>query len=140
MTAPFQTSRRVEFRDTDAAGIMHFTSIIGLMEEAEHEFLRQLEIPLFHPVDGGQISWPRVSATCDFKSPVRFEDVVRIDVVVQRLGKRSVTYGFQLHCEDRLVATGDMTSVCCLVSNGTVESVDVPANVAAKLAEFVVSD
>ena len=38
----FSATRRVEFRDTDAAGIMHFASFFPLMESVEHEFLRHL--------------------------------------------------------------------------------------------------
>lgn len=136
MPAPFKTSRRVEFRDTDAAGIMHFASIMGLMEEAEHEFLRHIELPLFLPVEGGKISWPRVSTHCDFKSPARFEDVVAIDVSVQRIGNKSVTYFFALSCEGRPIATGTMTAACCFVGKDKIESVPVPEDVVAKLSKW----
>ena len=36
----FRTTRRVEFRDTDAAGIVHFSAFFFYMESVEHEFLR----------------------------------------------------------------------------------------------------
>ncbi len=139
MPAPFVTSRRVEFRDTDAAGIMHFASIMGLMEEAEHEFLRHISLPLFLPVEGGKISWPRVSANCDFKSPARFEDLVEISVSVQRLGNRSVTYQFALSCEGRPIANGTMTAACCFVGKDRIEAVEVPAAVREKLTDYLVS-
>lgn len=137
MPAPFQTSRRVEFRDTDAAGILHFASVLGLMEEAEHEFLRHVEVPLFRPVDGGTISWPRVSASCDFTSPARFEDDLQIEVTVQHLGRRSVTYGFRVRCQDRLVATGTLAAACCIVSGNRIESIDIPQDVADKLSPYL---
>ena len=137
MPAPFQTSRRVEFRDTDAAGILHFTAVLGLMEEAEHEFLRHIAVPLFRPVDGGTVSWPRVSAACDFKSPARFEDDLQIDVVVRQLGRRSVTYGFRVRCQDRLVATGTLSAACCLVNGSGIKSMDIPPDVADKLRMYL---
>ena len=137
MPAPFLTSRRVEFRDTDAAGIMHFASIMGIMEEAEHEFLRHIELPLFLPVEGGKISWPRVSAHCDFKSPARFEDIVEVAVSVQRIGNKSVTYHFSLTCAKRPIATGTMTAACCFVDKDKIESVPVPDDVIAKLSDYV---
>lgn len=139
MPAPFTTSRLVEFRDTDAAGIMHFASIMGLMEEAEHEFLRHIELPLFLPVEGGKISWPRVSAHCDFKSPARFEDTVDIAVSVGRLGTKSVTYQFELTCEGRPIATGSMVAACCFVGKDKIESVPVPENVVAKLSDYLLA-
>ena len=137
MPAPFKTSRLVEFRDTDAAGIMHFASIMGLMEEAEHEFLRHIQLPLFLPVEGGKVSWPRVSAHCDFKSPARFEDLVNIEVSVQRIGNKSVTYHFALTCEQRAIATGTMTAACCFVGKEGIKSVPVPEDVVEKLTVYL---
>ena len=33
----FRTTRRVEFRDTDMAGIMHFSAFFTVLESVEHE-------------------------------------------------------------------------------------------------------
>lgn len=137
MAASFQTSRRVEFRDTDAAGIMHFAAILGFMEEAEHEFLRHVGLPLFRKVDGGQVSWPRVSVQADFASPARFEDVVDIHVQVERLGQRSVTYHFELKHDERLIAEGSMSSVCCFIGKGEMRGVDIPQDVARTLSAYL---
>ena len=42
MSTAFVTSRRVEFSDTDAAGIVHFVAFFRMMEQAEHELLRSV--------------------------------------------------------------------------------------------------
>ena len=42
MAYEFRTKRRVEFADTDMAGIIHFTSLFRYMEETEHAFFRSL--------------------------------------------------------------------------------------------------
>ena len=39
MTQPFRTTRRVEFGDTDMAGIAHFANFFRYMEAAETDFL-----------------------------------------------------------------------------------------------------
>ena len=44
-------SRRVEFRDTDAAGIMHFSTYFTYMEEAEHELFRRLGTTVMQKVN-----------------------------------------------------------------------------------------
>ena len=118
----------------------YLASIMALMEEAELEFLRHIKLPLFLPVEGGKISWPRVSAHCDFKSPARFEDVVDIKVAVQRIGGRSVTYQFDLSCDDRPVAAGTMTAACCFVGKDKIEAVPVPDDIVALLTEYVVAE
>ena len=65
MPLPFCTSRRVEFRDTDAAGIVHFSVVPVYMEQAGHELLRSLGMSVHQHDAQGEISWPRVSVGCD---------------------------------------------------------------------------
>lgn len=138
MTRSFLTTRRVEFRDTDAAGIAHFTAFFGYMEEAEHALLRSFGgSVLMKREDGTILSWPRVAASCEFTSPVRFEDVVTVGIHVTRLGIRSVTYGFDFLLEAREVASGSMTAVCCQIEPGRAPvSVSIPADLAERLREY----
>ena len=104
MGSSFFTSRRVEFRDTDAAGIVHFASFFGWMEEVEHEFFRQLGLSIMMESDVGRISWPRAHTSCDFHSVVRFEDIVDVELTIDKLGTSSVTYHFAFRCQEREVA------------------------------------
>ena len=97
----YRTTRRVEFRDTDAAGIMHFSAFFNYMEQVEHEFLRHLGMSVFEEDDEGVISWPRVSASCDYQGAVRFEDVMDIEIEVARRGEKSLTFGFRFAQGDR---------------------------------------
>ena len=134
MPPPFSLRRRVEFHDTDMAGIMHFTGFFRFMEAAEHAFLRQHGLNVFLRDELGEISWPRVSASCDFKSPVRFSEDVEISVELERLGEKSATYRFLMKHEDRLLAEGQMTSVCCRLREGQPpEPIAIPAAIRAKL-------
>jgi acyl-CoA thioester hydrolase len=132
--APFHTSRLVEFSDTDMAGIMHFSAFFRYMEAAEHELLRSLGLSVYSELDGSPVSFPRVAASCQFHSPARCEEVLDIDVSVQHVGTKSVTYGFNFQHSGRLVATGEMTSVCCRVDHGQPPvSIPIPDAVAQKL-------
>ena len=94
MSTPFHTTRLVEFSDTDMAGIMHFSAFFRYMEAAEHELLRSMGFSVYSEIDGHPVSFPRVAASCEYHSPARCEDVLEIDVTVQRVGEKSVTYGF----------------------------------------------
>jgi 4-hydroxybenzoyl-CoA thioesterase/acyl-CoA thioester hydrolase len=79
-----------------------------------------------------------VAASCDFKSPARCEEVLEIDVTVERVGTKSVTYGFRFSHEGREVASGEMTSVCCRVEHGKPPaSMAIPEVVAQKLRALV---
>ena len=73
MAALFRTTRRVEFADTDMAGIVHFANFFRFMESAEVEFLRTRGLSVALTWEGEKIGFPRVSASCDYFHPARFD-------------------------------------------------------------------
>jgi 4-hydroxybenzoyl-CoA thioesterase/acyl-CoA thioester hydrolase len=121
MPQPYISHRRVEFRDTDAAGIMHFSVFFTYMEQVEHEFLRWLGTSVVAPLTesgtapGGKLSWPRVAAECQYSGSARFEDQLEIELHVAQLGTSSVTYRFHFRVAGREIATGSLTTVCCKI-------------------------
>lgn len=134
MASIFTTTRRVEFHDTDAAGIMHFAKFFHFMEEAEHEYLRQLGLSVLMHDEQGPISWPRVAVHCEYRSALKFEEVATIDVRISRRGEKSITYQFVFHSGERLVAEGYITCVCCrLTHQGPPVSIPIPDWIASKL-------
>jgi 4-hydroxybenzoyl-CoA thioesterase/acyl-CoA thioester hydrolase len=134
MSKNYKTTRRVEFRDTDAAGMAHFSAFFVWMEQAEHEFLRHLGLTVHSTDERGTISFPRVAARCDYQRSVRFEDVLDIEVTVVRLGEKSVTYEFSFSQGDRPVAIGQTTTVCCRFEpDGTPKSIAIPRHMTDKL-------
>ncbi len=92
---PFRTKRRVEFGDTDMAGIVHFSNFFRFMEAAECEFLRARGLSVKLEWEGQALGFPRVSASCDYLSPARFEDVLDIAVTIERVGRKSVTFALE---------------------------------------------
>lgn len=123
-----EIQRRVEFSDTDMAGIVHFSRLIVFMENAEHAFIEALgvgaSVTMKH--EGHEIGWPRVSVQCDFVSPARFHDTVRILCVVLHKGRTSMTYGFEFAVGERLVGRGRMSSVCCQMLPGGPRPIPIP--------------
>ena len=131
---PFTTTRRVEFCDTDMAGIVHFSNFFRYMEAAETEFLRSLGLSVTWMENGIRYGFPRVSVNCDYASPARFEDVMTVAVVVEKVGSKSVSYRYEFHCGDRAVATGRMTAVYCKeAGHGRLESAVIPDSLRLKL-------
>jgi 4-hydroxybenzoyl-CoA thioesterase/acyl-CoA thioester hydrolase len=127
--------RRVEFRDTDAAGIAHFSMFFVWMEQAEHEALRHVGLSVMER--DGQLSWPRVSASCDYRAPLFFEEELQIAVRLTRLGTKSVSYGFEFRCDTRDVAGGQLTAVCCRVgAERELTATPIPRHVVEKLQQL----
>src|SRR3954469_9426231 len=92
----FCVSRTVEFGDTDMAGIVHFANFFRYMESAEHAFLRACGLSVVAEWEGEPVSFPRVSASCDYLRPVRFQDVIDTAVRVERVGRSSVHFAFEV--------------------------------------------
>lgn len=114
MSQTFSKERRIEFRETDMAGIVHFSNFFAYMEQAEHAFLRSVGMGVICEVDGQQISWPRVNAQCNYRVAIKFEQVIEIRVSVEKIGSKSITYAFDFMRGETKVADGKITAVCCL--------------------------
>ena len=131
MSNGFHYSRRVQFSETDLAGIAHFSAFFRFMEEAEHALWRAAGLSIGAAEKTG--GWPRVSAAFDYKSPLRFEDEFDVIVHIAELTRRSIRYGFTINRGDILVGTGTMTAVCTKKEDGQLRAVELPADVISRL-------
>ena len=118
MPHEYRTKRRIEFSDTDMAGIVHFARFFVFMESAEHEFLRSLGTSVDTEWAGNKIGWPRLSASCEYLKPVKFEDELEIRLTIGRKGTKSLTYHFVFMKGDTEIAYGQLTVVCCICNPG----------------------
>jgi acyl-CoA thioester hydrolase len=129
--AGFRYRRRVEFAETDPAGIAHFSVFFRYMEEAEHALWRAAGMSIAPP---GQPGWARVAASLDFKAPLRFEDEFDVFVEIAEVGRRKVRYAITFKHGDRVVGTGSMTTVPVEKdAAGQLKSRDIPEGVIERL-------
>jgi len=104
--------RRIEWIDTDAAGIYHYTTAFRLAESAEAAMHSALGI-----ADRTFGATPRVAVEMDFNSSLRFNDEVEATLVVTAVGRSSLRYAFTLVGPDGVAAVGRLTA--CLVDRAT---------------------
>ncbi len=125
-------TRRVEFSETDMAGIVHFSNFFRYFEAVEHDFYRSLGFSIDARDQG--LGWPRVEATCSYRAPLRFEDVFEVWLLVAERRERSVRYHFVIRRGEVEVARGGMTTVCVRRDGqGQMRSTPIPEPVAAKI-------
>jgi YbgC/YbaW family acyl-CoA thioester hydrolase len=140
MSYEFRITRRVEFSETDQAGIMHFSNYFRFMESAEHAFFRSLGFSVAHSRNGLEVCLPRVHAECAYAVPLRFEDEVLVQLLVERKSTRSLTYQFRF---SRLnsprpeeVARGRLTVASVeRQAGGAMKSVPLPKVIADKIRQ-----
>ena len=135
MGTEFKYRRRVQFADTDLAGIVHFSTMFKYLEEAEHAMWRAAGLTIAKR--GSDIGWPRLSAALEFRNPLRFEEEFEVWVRIAALKTRTLEYELTIVRGETVIAVGTMTSVCVRKqSNGTMKAVEIPADVADKLDQF----
>ena len=134
MPTPFVTTRRVEFGDTDMAGIVHFSNLFRYMEAAETDFLRSRGLSVTWLENGERLGFPRVAAACDYLAPAKFGDVLSVTVTVEKLGTKSVTWKHEFSRDGVPVAVGRITAVFCRATGGHgIESLPMPPAIRAVL-------
>lgn len=138
MPYEFKLLRRVEFADTDMAGIMHFSNFFRFMEATETAFMRSLGFSVVLSRCGLDVCLPRVHAECDYAMPLRFEDEVLVHLLVERKGARTLTYQFRFFRQNepsqREVARGRLVAVCAArQDSGALKAVPLPRELSEKI-------
>lgn len=103
---PYQ--RRVQFVDTDQAGVVHFTTILRYVEEAEHAMMQDVVGVAPMSQSGG---FPKVRVVCDYQAPIRFGEQVEVELKIDHIGKTSLQWAFSMFVEGRQVAQGEWVTV-----------------------------
>jgi YbgC/YbaW family acyl-CoA thioester hydrolase len=135
MACEFKMIHRVEFADTDMAGIIHFSSYFRYMEVTEHAFFRSLGLSI---MGDPSVGWPRVHVECDFKHPLRFEEEVEVHLRVREKKEKALSYDFtfrRVHPEPITeVARGVLTVVCVTRDEtGRMRAAQIPDYIAGRI-------
>ena len=132
MSFEFRLKRRVQFYETDAAGIVHFSNFFRYMEEAEHEMWRTAGLTIAQR--GSDIGWPRVNVSFEYFRPLRFEDEFEAHIRIVEIAEKRIRYTCTLTSGDVKVASGTMTIACVSKKPGEpMKSIPIPAQILSHL-------
>jgi YbgC/YbaW family acyl-CoA thioester hydrolase len=118
--------RRIEWIDTDAAGIYHWTTVFRLAEAAEAAMHTALGIERTFG------SAPRVAVSAEFKRPLRFNDPVAVELAVERIGRSSLVYRLTITSEAGVAAEGSLT--VCFIDQATGRPAPWPQHIRERLS------
>ena len=111
MAYEFITERRVEFHETDMAGIVHFSNFFRYMEATEHAFLRELGLAAHEDETDRMAGFARVHASCEYRHPLRYPQKFVAHLVVKRIGEKSIRYIVRFLADASEIAHGEMVVV-----------------------------
>ena len=134
----FVLRRRVEFSETDMAGIVHFSAYFKWMEAAEHALFRELGHSIVTRIGDRRYGWPRVHAQCDWQAPLKFEDEFDIRLLVREVRSKSLVFDFAFikvsGSGPQQVARGSFTTVCVShEADGKMKAVEIPVEIGGRL-------
>jgi acyl-CoA thioester hydrolase len=140
MPCEFKTTRRVEFSDTDMAGIVHFSKFFQYMETVEHAFFRSLGFSVLMTQFDPPLGLPRVHASCDYRRPLRFEELVELHLIVTEKKRRTLAYQIRFRRIEpgpiEEVALGKLVVVCAQkAADGQMRAVEFPVALADQIQE-----
>lgn len=122
---------RVRYAETDQMGIAHHSHYLVWCEEARTAFLRESGVS-YRDLEASGLLLAVVEATVRFRSPARYDDVVRVDCWVRDRNKRRIVFGYVIYRvgDGRCLAAAE-TSLMALDSGHALSSV--PAHVLSHL-------
>lgn len=93
----------VRFTHTDPAGYVFFPRFFEMFQAAVEEwFNRCLEMNYAELILKHGIGFPTAHTECDFMRPCRLGELLELDLVLERLGRTSLTLRFDGHIGDEM--------------------------------------
>ncbi len=115
MSEEFVHEMKVRFDDVDHAGIVYYPRFFHYYHVAFEELFETIGVKFQEMLDHEHVGFPAVKVEGEYKSPVRFGDVLRIRVTCVRLGDRSVTLRYRAErVKDGVLCTDARVTGACV--------------------------
>lgn len=99
---------RVRYQETDAQGHAHHATYLNWFEVGRIELLRACGLSYRHLEETG-VMLVVIEASCQYHTPVRYDDLIEITTRVLRSRGTRIRHGYEINCDERLVARGETT-------------------------------
>jgi acyl-CoA thioester hydrolase len=113
MTEHSETTIRVRYAETDQMGVVYYGNYFTWFEVGRVELCRQLGFE-YKRMEAEDDSYIVVAeASCRYKRPARFDDLLRIRTRVTETQRRTIRFGYEIFNGGELIATGETLHVIC---------------------------
>ena len=136
----FRYERAVRFSEIDAARMVFFARFCDYCHEAIEALFERLDGGYPHLTMVRDIGVPTVHIEFDFRKPLRYGDVVVVEVDVARIGERSITFRHTLKRKSDDLVCALARHVVVTVRMSRAEPLAVPDDMRRVLAEHLAAD
>ena len=114
-SAPFmvEAKLRVIYGDTDQMGVVYYANYFRYFEFARSELFRAMG-GSYRSLESEGLGLPVVEATCTYRAPARYEDLLAIRTEVTEVRRATLTFGYQIFRdgEAKLLCEGRTVHAC----------------------------
>ena len=136
MSKVFRVEYPILFSHCDPAGIVYFPRLFDLLHRAmEDWFTFGLQERFADFLMTKRLGIPTVSTHCDFLSPARFGDTLKIELVILKLGRSSLDLGIDAYIEGRPCFKAKHT--ICVFSQAGYKAIAIPDDLRARMEPYV---
>lgn len=135
MPENFSWNIRVYYEDTDTGGVVFYANYLKFFERARTEWLRAAGVEQQALAETQKVMFVVKSTAVDYHAPARLDNELNMSVIVERLGRASVSFlqqAWRIDGDNRqLLATGRIKVGC--VDTGNFRPVEIPQLVLDKI-------
>ena len=112
MSSEFTWDVRVYYEDTDAGGIVYYANYLKFFERARTEWLRSLGVNQDLLLREHDAMFVVKNVSADYHAPARLDDVIKLTLRIEKLGRASIQFVQEAWCGDRLLNTAHVKVGC----------------------------
>lgn len=105
-----ETEIRVRYQETDNMGVVYYANYFVWLEVARTEYLRSAGIT-YREIEKRGLYLMVARAACQYRSPARYDDIVRIQTWIPKIKNSSLEFSHKLFIGQVPIATGDSVHV-----------------------------
>lgn len=125
--------RPVRFEDVDAAHIVFFARFLGYAHEAMEHFFDAVEGRYVGLITKRRIGLPAVNVNIDFRAPLRYGDVVRIETSCEKIGNKSAVLLYRMVRKGDSALSAEIRHTVVTTNLDTLTSCPMPEDVRRQL-------
>ncbi len=131
----FTHSRSIFLKETDATGVIYFTSLFQYSLEAFEMFLNEKSISLSQIFAKGYFM-PIVHAEADYKAALKAGDTISIELSLSHIGNRSFSIDSIIRIVPDFREAGRVKIVHAFIKQGDEKSSEIPSEIRDLLKEI----
>lgn len=120
---------RVNWGDTDKAGIVYYPNYFKWFDIAGHQFFRSVGLSPAKLADEQQIILPLLDARCTFEKPLYYDDIITIKTRVEEIHRKTIKLSHEVFRDEERTGCGYELRGWVKEMEGKISAVPIPDEV-----------